>query len=152
MYRQWVLELWRKRELAARRKAHNPPRLRAWKCIQRHEGPWNDPHAPYYGGLQMDINFQRLYGAGAAAAQGHGRQLDAARADLGRRAGVPLRPRLLPLAEHGPRLRPHLTSSGPASASTGSGWTRRAGLASTSPAASAPSTRHVSQSAPGRHA
>jgi hypothetical protein len=62
-YRRWVLELWRKRELAARRKAHNPPRLRAWKCIQRHEGPWNDPHAPYYGGLQMDITFQRLYGA-----------------------------------------------------------------------------------------
>jgi hypothetical protein len=62
-YRRWVLELWRKRELAARRKAHNPPRLRAWKCIQRHEGPWNDPHAPYYGGLQMDLTFQRLYGA-----------------------------------------------------------------------------------------
>jgi hypothetical protein len=62
-YRRWVLELWRKRELAARRKAHNPPRLGAWKCIQRHEGPWNDPHAPYYGGLQMDITFQRLYGA-----------------------------------------------------------------------------------------
>ena len=63
VYRQWVLALWRKRERAARRKAHNPPRLRAWKCIQRHEGPWNDPHAPYYGGLQMDITFQRLYGA-----------------------------------------------------------------------------------------
>jgi len=63
VYRQWVLELWRKRALAARRKAHNPPRLRAWKCIQRHEGPWHDPHAPYYGGLQMDIGFQRLYGA-----------------------------------------------------------------------------------------
>ena len=61
-YRQWVLALWRKRERAARRKAHNPPRLRAWLCIKRHEGPWNDPHAPYYGGLQMDLTFQRLYG------------------------------------------------------------------------------------------
>ena len=61
-YRRWVLELWRKRELAARRKAQNPPRLRAWLCIKRHEGPWNDPHAPYYGGLQMDLTFQRLYG------------------------------------------------------------------------------------------
>ena len=61
-YRQWVLELWRKRERAARRNAHNPPRLRAWQCIQRHEGAWNDPHAPYYGGLQMDLTFQRLYG------------------------------------------------------------------------------------------
>ena len=37
-----------------------PPSL---EIIQRHEGPWNDPHAPYYGGLQMDITFQRLYGA-----------------------------------------------------------------------------------------
>ena len=63
VYRQWVLELWRKRALAARRKAHNPPRLRAWKCIQRYEARWNDPHAPYYGGLQMDISFQRLYGS-----------------------------------------------------------------------------------------
>jgi hypothetical protein len=63
VYRQWVLELWRKRALVARRKAHTPPRLRAWKCIQRHEGPWNDPHAPYYGGLQMDLTFQRHYGA-----------------------------------------------------------------------------------------
>ena len=62
-YRRWVVELWRKRALAARRQAHNPPRLRAWTCIQRHEGPWNDPNAPYYGGLQMDIHFQRLYGA-----------------------------------------------------------------------------------------
>ena len=40
-----------------------PARLRAWLCIKRHEGPWNDPHAPYYGGLQMDLTFQRLYGA-----------------------------------------------------------------------------------------
>lgn len=62
-YRRWVLELWRKRAVATRRKAHNPPRLRAWLCIKRHEGPWNDAHAPYYGGLQMDLTFQRLYGA-----------------------------------------------------------------------------------------
>ena len=31
-------------------------------CIQRFEGAWNDPNAPYYGGLQMDMHFQRLYG------------------------------------------------------------------------------------------
>ena len=61
-YRRWVLALWRKRAAAARRQAHNPPRKAAWSCIQRHEGAWNDPHAPYYGGLQMDIHFQRLYG------------------------------------------------------------------------------------------
>lgn len=31
-------------------------------CIHRYEGAWNDPNAPYWGGLQMDMNFQRAYG------------------------------------------------------------------------------------------
>jgi hypothetical protein len=61
-YRRWVLTLWRTRAVTARRQAHRPPRLTAWRCIQRYEGPWNDPHPPYYGGLQMDLHFQRLYG------------------------------------------------------------------------------------------
>ena len=62
-YRRWVLELWRTREARARRQASNPPRKSAWLCIQRYEGAWNDPNAPYYGGLQMDLAFQRAYGA-----------------------------------------------------------------------------------------
>ena len=62
-YRRWVLALWRNRARAAARRAANPPRRGAWLCIHRHEGAWNDPHAPYYGGLQMDIHFQRTYGA-----------------------------------------------------------------------------------------
>jgi hypothetical protein len=61
-YRRWVLRLWTKRVQRARRQAGNPPRRRAWLCIQRHEGPWNDPYGPYYGGLQMDLAFQRRYG------------------------------------------------------------------------------------------
>jgi hypothetical protein len=61
-YRRWVLELWAKRVRALRRRAANPPRKRAWLCIQRHEARWNDSHAPYYGGLQMDLSFQRTYG------------------------------------------------------------------------------------------
>jgi hypothetical protein len=61
-YRRWVLRLWTKRAARARRHAANPPRRAAWQCIHRFEGPWNDPNAPYYGGLQMDIHFQRLYG------------------------------------------------------------------------------------------
>jgi hypothetical protein len=61
-YRRWVRNLWRKRALRHRRKAHRPPHHAAWRCIQRHEGRWNDPNAPYYGGLQMDISFQRTYG------------------------------------------------------------------------------------------
>ena len=47
----------------AARHAHNPPHLQAWLCIHRHEGSWLDGGAPYYGGLQMDISFQRAYGA-----------------------------------------------------------------------------------------
>lgn len=31
-------------------------------CIHRYEGKWNDPAGPYYGGLQMDLIFQRTYG------------------------------------------------------------------------------------------
>lgn len=32
-------------------------------CIHQYEGAWNDPGAPYYGGLQMDWNFMQAYGA-----------------------------------------------------------------------------------------
>jgi hypothetical protein len=62
-YRRWVLSLWRTRAVKHRRKAHRPPHYRAWSCIHRYEGRWNDPNPPYYGGLQMDLTFQRLYGS-----------------------------------------------------------------------------------------
>ena len=62
-YRRWVHALWRNRALRTRRQAANPPRRAAWLCIHSHEGAWNDPNAPYYGGLQMDISFQQAYGA-----------------------------------------------------------------------------------------
>jgi hypothetical protein len=66
-YRRWVLRLWNRRAEAARRRAQNPPHERAWLCIHRHE---RDPRAGwqtntgngYYGGLQMDVSFQRTYG------------------------------------------------------------------------------------------
>ncbi|MGH3103285.1 MAG: hypothetical protein ACRDN6_04220 [Gaiellaceae bacterium] len=61
-YRRWVLRLWAKHARRVRTRAAKPPRKAAWLCIHRHEGPWNDPHPPYYGGLQMDLTFQRLYG------------------------------------------------------------------------------------------
>ena len=35
---------------------------RAGQCIQRYEGPWNDPNPPYFGGLQMDYSFMATYG------------------------------------------------------------------------------------------
>jgi hypothetical protein len=53
---------WERRAAQARRRALNPPRKAAWLCIHRFEGPWDDPHAPYFGGLQMDLAFMRTYG------------------------------------------------------------------------------------------
>ena len=55
-------DLWHRRALRAYRKAVRPPHHSAWLCIHRSEGAWNDPTPPYYGGLQMDIGFQRTYG------------------------------------------------------------------------------------------
>ncbi len=70
-FRRWVLRLWQERAAKARRAAKNPPRLRAWLCIHRHEGPWNaNTGNGYYGGLQMDMAFQRRYGASLLRTKG----------------------------------------------------------------------------------
>jgi hypothetical protein len=61
-YRRWVLGLWHRRARAAKRQALNPPHKAQWLCIHRYEGSWTDPGAPYYGGLQMDVGFQKAYG------------------------------------------------------------------------------------------
>ena len=62
-FRQWALVHWREEAARARRAAKNPARLSAWLCIHRHEGPWNaNTGNGYYGGLQMDVAFQRAYG------------------------------------------------------------------------------------------
>jgi hypothetical protein len=57
-------QAWRSRALAARRQALNPPHKRQWLCIHRYEADW-DAHTGngYYGGLQMDLSFQRFYAA-----------------------------------------------------------------------------------------
>jgi hypothetical protein len=60
-YRRWVRNLWMTRAARARSAATRPPHRSAWVCIQRHEGAWTDAGAPYYGGLQMDLSFQRTY-------------------------------------------------------------------------------------------
>jgi hypothetical protein len=57
------LVAWRHLAAKLRRQAANPPHKQAWLCIHRYEGSWRDPNAPYYGGLQMDLHFQRTYGA-----------------------------------------------------------------------------------------
>jgi hypothetical protein len=60
-------ELWLRRSQRARQRAARPPHLHAWLCIHRYE---RDPVQGwatrtgngYYGGLQMDLGFQRRYG------------------------------------------------------------------------------------------
>ena len=61
-YLRWLNAVWLERRLRWKARAENPPHLREWLCIHRYEGSWRDPGAPYYGGLQMDIKFQRAYG------------------------------------------------------------------------------------------
>jgi hypothetical protein len=53
---------WRRLALTMRRAAQNVPHKQAWLCIHHYEGSWRDPNGPYYGGLQMDVQFQRTYG------------------------------------------------------------------------------------------
>jgi hypothetical protein len=60
-YRLHVLRQWRGRAVRAKRRAHNPPHEPAWRCLQRYEGSWRDPHDPYWGGLQMDRSFMLHY-------------------------------------------------------------------------------------------
>ncbi len=69
-YRLWLRKAWRIRADRARYRAHHPPHLSAWQCIHRWEGSWTDPNYPYYGGLQMDIAFQRAYGPGLLRRKG----------------------------------------------------------------------------------
>lgn len=61
---------WKRVATSTKRVALHPPHLRAWLCIHRYEGAWNDPNPPYYGGLQMDLGFQQSYGARMLARKG----------------------------------------------------------------------------------
>ena len=104
-------KVWRRRAVLTRRRfLRGPAHKSAWLCIHRYEGAWSDGGSPYYGGLQMDISFQASYGGRAPRDEGNGRELDAARADVGGRARLPLGPRVLSVAEHRARVRPHLTA------------------------------------------
>lgn len=72
-------ELWRERDWhaqdlakaqAALQRIRDRWLVRGFICIHGHEGAWNDPNAPYYGGLQMDLGFQRAYGPELLASKG----------------------------------------------------------------------------------
>jgi hypothetical protein len=69
-YRRSVLSLWTQRAAQIRYQAQHPPRLKGWLCIHHYEGAWNDPNAPYYGGLQMDLSFMRAYGGALLRTKG----------------------------------------------------------------------------------
>lgn len=69
-YRLWVMHLWKTRALRMRRLALNPPHKADWLCIHRYEASWTDRSGPYFGGLQMDITFQRHYGLTLLAHKG----------------------------------------------------------------------------------
>jgi hypothetical protein len=67
-YRLWVRNLWLRRARHAEQLALNPPHREGWLCIHRYERHPGQGWATrtgngYYGGLQMDISFQRAYGA-----------------------------------------------------------------------------------------
>jgi len=53
---------WRHRAHGVRWRATHPPGLNTWLCIHHYEGSWVDSGGPYWGGLQMDLSFQRTYG------------------------------------------------------------------------------------------
>ena len=63
-YTRWVLRLWRRRADRIVTRAKNPPHEVGWRCIHSYEGGWHaNTGNGYYGGLQLDISFQRRYGA-----------------------------------------------------------------------------------------
>jgi Transglycosylase-like domain len=66
-YLHWMQRVWRRRAEKARRRAARPPHRRAWRCIKRfeshpHQGWATRTGNGFYGGLQMDLGFQRTYG------------------------------------------------------------------------------------------
>jgi hypothetical protein len=66
-YLRWVRRLWQRRAARAERQAMHPPHRAQWLCIHRYErhpaqGWRTHTGNGYFGGLQMDIDFQRTYG------------------------------------------------------------------------------------------
>ena len=63
-----ILNAWKAKAAKRRRQAWNPPRLGAWLCIHRHERHPRQGWATatgngFFGGLQMNLSFQRTYGS-----------------------------------------------------------------------------------------
>jgi len=69
-FRKWAHDLWQSRARMTCNLARQVGNLDHWLCIHRYEGSWTDAGAPYYGGLQMDYQFQATYGLGLLRAKG----------------------------------------------------------------------------------
>jgi hypothetical protein len=64
------VHVWKLKSIRLEKVAMHPPHLGAWLCIHRYEGAWTEAGPPYYGGLQMDLGFQRTYGRALLASKG----------------------------------------------------------------------------------
>jgi hypothetical protein len=65
------IAVWKRIAVRARNAAKNPPHRRQWLCIHRFEGGWHSNTGNgYYGGLQMDLMFQRTYAPGLLRSKG----------------------------------------------------------------------------------
>jgi hypothetical protein len=64
------IQVWKRIAARTQQLVQHPPHARAWSCIHRFEGSWTDPNSPYFGGLQMDLGFQRTYGRYLLARKG----------------------------------------------------------------------------------
>lgn len=68
---QEKIAAWRRVALSTRERAQNPPHRRQWLCIHHFEGAWtSNTGNGYYGGLQMDLSFQRTYAPGLLGRKG----------------------------------------------------------------------------------
>ena len=66
-HRLAILDSWKRKAAARKRQAYDLPRMRSWLCIYRHErhpaqGWKSRTGNGFYGGLQMNLAFQRTYG------------------------------------------------------------------------------------------
>lgn len=69
-YLGWVRGYWKRVNWTTIQQYQHPPHESALLCIHRYEGSWQDTGYPFWGGLQMDMNFQAAYGASLLAAKG----------------------------------------------------------------------------------
>jgi hypothetical protein len=66
-HRLAILDSWKRKAAARKRQAYDLPRMRSWLCIHRFErhaqqGWRTNTGNGFFGGLQMNLAFQRTYG------------------------------------------------------------------------------------------